>query len=599
MTDRILLDARAAIDNTADDIVAHELAHQWFGDLVTCRDWSHAWLNEGFATFFEHIDAEKKGGEDEYRYSLEEHAHGYLSEDGGRYRRPIVCSTYNNPIDLFDRHLYEKGGWVLHMLRKELGDALFFAGVNRYLSRHKGGIVETRDLLRALEDESGRSLEGFFDQWVFRAGHPDLDVKASHDPEHGLLTVRVKQKQSTDAVTPLFRFALAIGVVHGDREETHRLEVSSAEHSFVLPCEKSPTRVRVDPEGALLATWNLDLPRDWLLDALANDPRAVVRWRAGQALARRDEPTVVDALAKCVREDAFWGTSVEVAAVLGSMGSRRAYDALAKLVDVAHPKVRRAVVAALGEFKSEAAARILSAKLLAGDASYLVEAELARSAGRTRQKAIVWDALESALGRASWRDVIRAGAIDGLAKLRAKEGLALVERYATPSAALGTRRAAVLAMAELGHKDRAVRERMEQLIDLSEPYFTPELFRALVRLGDADALSAIERAGAQSIDGRVQRHAREAARVLRADGGSGEELKKLREQVETFEQRTRSLEDALASLEAKIAPRAAGKAEKKSAKGAEKASKKPADKPSKKTSKKPADKASKKPSKRR
>jgi aminopeptidase N len=555
MTDRILLDARAAIDQTADDIVAHELAHQWFGDLVTCRDWSHAWLNEGFATFFEHLDAEKKGGPDEYRYSLEEHAHGYLAEDGGRYRRPIVCATYNNPIDLFDHHLYEKGGWVLHMLRAQLGDALFFGGVRRYLTRHKGGIVETRDLLRAMEDESGRSLEGFFDQWVHRAGHPDLEVKASHDPERGLLTIRVKQKQTVDAVTPLFRFTLGVGVVDADgRETVHAIEVHGAESCVHLPCARAPKRVRIDPDGALLATWTLELPRDWLLDALAHDPRAVVRWRAAHALAKRDEPAVVEALTRAVQGDAFWGVSVEAAGVLGSMGSKRAYEALAGLVSVKHPKVRRAVVAALGEFRTDAAAKLLAERLKDGDESYLVEAELARSAGRTRRKALVWDALETAMARPSQRDVIRAGAIDGLGRLRAKEGIALIEPHTSPASALGTRRAAVLAMAELGHRDRAVRERLEALIDLAEPYFTPELFRALVRLGDADAIAAIESAGSRSIDGRVQRHARECARALREAGGGGDELRKLREQLEGFEQRARTLEDALAALEARVEP---------------------------------------------
>ncbi len=239
MTDRILLDPRAALDNSADDIVAHELAHQWFGDLVTCRDWSHAWLNEGFATFMEHVDSEHKDGRDEYRYSLEEHAHGYFGEDGSRYRRPIVCSTYANPIDLFDRHLYEKGGWVLHMLRSELGDKLFWGGVKRYLDKHRGGIVETRDLLRAMEEESGRSLESFFDQWVFKAGHPELEVEASHDAEHNQLVIKVAQKQAVDAVTPLFRFNLGVAVVTSAGETLHQLKISEDQHVFVLPCSSS------------------------------------------------------------------------------------------------------------------------------------------------------------------------------------------------------------------------------------------------------------------------------------------------------------------------------------------------------------------------
>jgi aminopeptidase N len=129
MYEHLLLDDRAALDITSDDLIAHELAHQWFGDYVTCRDWSHGWLNEGFATFFEHIDLEHKLGKDEYHYALRADLEAYLAEANGRYRRPIVCQDYEAPIDVFDRHLYQKGGLVLHMLRAMLGDEVFWSSV--------------------------------------------------------------------------------------------------------------------------------------------------------------------------------------------------------------------------------------------------------------------------------------------------------------------------------------------------------------------------------------------------------------------------------------------------------------------------------------
>jgi aminopeptidase N len=175
--EHVLLDARAALDVSSNDLVAHELAHQWFGDYVTCRDWSHGWLNEGFATFFEHVEREARLGRDEYDWGIAGDLDAYLGEANGRYTRPIVCRDYQAPIDLFDRHLYEKGGLVLHMLRRELGDELFWRGVTHYLDRHAHGIVETNDLMRAFEEVSGTSLERFFDHWVYRPGHPDLRVK--------------------------------------------------------------------------------------------------------------------------------------------------------------------------------------------------------------------------------------------------------------------------------------------------------------------------------------------------------------------------------------------------------------------------------------
>jgi aminopeptidase N len=552
MTDRILLDERAAIDNTADDIVAHELAHQWFGDLVTCRDWSHAWLNEGFATYFEHLDWEHKAGVDEYLYSLKEHAEGYFSEDEGRYRRPIVCNTYAYPIDLFDRHLYEKGGWVLHMLRAELGDRLFFGGVKRYLERHRGGIVETRDLLRAMEDESGRSLEAFFDQWVYRAGYPEIELEATHDADRGALTVTVRQKQAVDDVTPLFKLRMALDVVTEQGRERHVLDVSEAAQSFTLRAPLPPRRVAFDPDGRVLMKLTQTMPRDWLLDALVEDSHAVVRWRAAEALSKRAEPKVIDTLVHAVRKDAFWGVGAEAAHALGEIRSDRAYEALASLVDVGHPKVRRAVVRALGEFRTEKSARLLVGLLEKGDPSVLVEGEAARSAGRTKQS-LVYDALVAALDRPSWRDTVRVGAMDGLAKLRDERALPLIDRFADKGAMLSTRRAAVAALGEFGEGKRAVRERLEQLLDGNDPYFTPEVLRALVKVKDPAALGAIAPMADRSLDGRVRRHAREAMRELRQKEHP-DEVRRLADAFDRLRDEHQGLRDELARLKALALP---------------------------------------------
>ncbi|MDE2572142.1 MAG: M1 family metallopeptidase, partial [bacterium] len=175
-TDRTLHDERAHLDFSSDRLVAHELAHQWFGDLLTCRDWSQAWLNESFATFFEAVFREADLGWDEYLYDVYEMLKTYLREDAERYRRPIVCNLYREPVDLFDRHLYEKGGCVLHMLRGELGEELFWRSINRYVCDNQWRSVETIDLVRAVEQACGRNIRWFTDQWIARGGHPDLAI---------------------------------------------------------------------------------------------------------------------------------------------------------------------------------------------------------------------------------------------------------------------------------------------------------------------------------------------------------------------------------------------------------------------------------------
>ncbi|HEU4535997.1 MAG TPA: M1 family metallopeptidase, partial [Polyangiaceae bacterium] len=296
-----LLDDRARLDNTSEDLVAHELAHQWFGDYVTCRDWGHGWLNEGFATFFEHLDRERRFGPDEYEYGLRGDQENYLAETRGRYRRPLVCRDYEAPVEIFDRHLYEKGALVLHLLRRELGDAAFWRGVGTYLRRHAFGLVETRDLCRALEDESGKSLERFFDQWAYRPGHPELAVRVEHDAAAGLLVVRVAQGGPPGEAP--FALALELDVADGAGPPRRELlRVAAAHETFALPCAARPAFVVVDPRHRVLGELRAELPADLLRRQLADAPSARGRWLAAQALARHDDPATLDALAAALRD---------------------------------------------------------------------------------------------------------------------------------------------------------------------------------------------------------------------------------------------------------------------------------------------------------
>ncbi len=548
LTERCLVDERAALDATADDLVAHELAHQWFGDLVTCRDWSHAWLNEGFATFFEHLDMERKEGRDAYLFNLKQHADAYFGEDD-RYRRPVVCATWGAPIDLFDRHLYEKGGWVLHMLRSELGDETFWAGVKEYLTRHRGRSVETRDLERAFEDVSGRSLGGFFQQWIYRAGHPEIEADARYDAETSLLHVTLRQTQTVDATTPCFRLAVRVVVVpFAGEERTYTLDLDERTRTFALPCPLAPQWVAVDPEGTLLAKLTLKLPAVMLRAALAGDPRAVVRWRSAAALTQHDDEATVAALEKAVRGDAFWGVSTEAARALGELRGRAAWGALALSIDHAHPKVRRAVVRALGEFRTEASAALLLARMALGDASWLVESELARAAGRTRRSS-AYEPLVAQLTRESWRDVVRCGAIDGLGALRDERAIPAVLALTSPRSTAAARRSAVGALAELGEDRRDVREALEQMLDERDPYLVPEVLRALGRLRDAASTEAVSRALRVTDDGRVRRAARETLRALQTRDG-GDELRRLRDEIEALRDELRGVRDQVAAAAA-------------------------------------------------
>ncbi|MBN8617001.1 MAG: M1 family metallopeptidase, partial [Deltaproteobacteria bacterium] len=303
--DRALLDERAAIDVDMASLVAHELAHQWFGDLVTCRDWSHAWLNEGFATYCEHLWREHADGEDDYLLGLEHDQDVYLDEDRDRYRRPIVTNVWSKPIDIFDRHLYQKGGLVLHSLRRHLGDDAFFRGLSHYLATMRGKSAETRDLHRALEDATGRSLEAFFDQWITRAGHPALEISSDH--ADGILKVTVAQTQAQRDGSGLFVFALPLRVITDEGTDEITLEVTRARETFAIKSAKAPKMVLVDPGSHVLGTVDNRLSTALLSEQLASAPTAQPRWRAARALAKRNEPKAQKALTTALTKDAFWG----------------------------------------------------------------------------------------------------------------------------------------------------------------------------------------------------------------------------------------------------------------------------------------------------
>jgi aminopeptidase N len=571
MYEHILLDEKAALDVTSDDLVAHELAHHWFGDLVTCRDWSHAWLNEGFATYMESVDREAHKGRDEYEHGLLGELGGYVAEARGRYRRPVVCNDYELPIDLFDRHLYEKGGLVLHLLRTELGDDVFWGGVRTYLEKHAHGIVETRDLQRALEAASGRSLDRFFEQWLHRPGHPELAVRLEWS--EGVLTVAVSQTQSTTAMpavagealaVPIFSFELTVDLLEPEDKgsdkasdkadkgaqavKRHVLRVERAAQSFAIPVAKRPAGVVLDADLRVLGEINADVPSDWMRCALESAPTARGRVLAAHALARKNDLPNKKALEKALlREEEFWGVRAECATALGEHRTGDAFTALAAGAKVAHPKVRRAVATALGRWKSPAAAAALEPLALA-DPSYLVQAAAARAIGATRQP-LAFDLLVSLLDRPSWADVVRAGAVDGLAVLRDERAvphLLAKIRYGVPQRA---RRAAIFALAQLS-QDRKSREALEDQLDAEEPYVLFDVVRALGEIADVRSRAPLSRLLDGDLDGRVRRKVREVLRDL--VGPPRRDAAVLRDDLETLRKEQADVIARLGKMEARL-----------------------------------------------
>lgn len=518
-----LLDERAALDITSVDLVAHELAHQWFGDYVTCRDWSEAWLNEGFATYFEHVEREHRLGRDEYDWGILSELDSYLGEAASHYTRPIVCREYQAPIDLFDRHLYEKGALVLHMLRRTLGDATFRRALRAYLEQHQHGLVETTDLKRTFERVSGRSLDRFFDQWVYQAGQPELEVTGTF--EDGVLTVTAQQKLP-DGVVPV-EWEFEVEYSAGNRTERLCTVSSEVYATHVVRLEHKPEWVAVDPDFRAAVSVKLEFPADLLRGTLAKSGSLRSRVLAAQALAKRTDVPSIEALRACLdNEQMPWMLRAECARSLAKVMVPESLEALVRAANTEHPKVRRAVATALGSFKKPQAFAAL-APLAQHDVSYAVQAQACRAIGSTRQPGAL-EVLKNRLEQDSYADMVRSAACEGLAALRdttAIDWLLEAAQYGKPSRG---RRAAIAALGKLG-ESRAVREKLEELLQDEEFYIRVQAAQALVQFGDARAMAALESRLRVEQEGRVIRVIRES--LLTLGGGAADAVRRLSDDV--------------------------------------------------------------------
>jgi len=549
-----LHDERAHQDYESEPLVAHELAHQWFGDLLTCKDWSHAWLNEGFATYFEALYREHDLGEGEFRYEMHQNALRYFQEDG-KYRRPIVTNKYREPIDIFDRHLYEKGSLVLHMLRNELGDETFWNVMHHYLESHQGQNVETIDLIRAIEDVTGRNMKQFFDHWVFGAGYPELKVsytwEADEEGNGGTAKVSIKQTQEVKNDTPVFHFPVELVFVLGKDPETKTVQVTEKEQMAFFHFDSKPEQFHFDPKNWILKKVDYEVPQDLLLNQLTNASDVMMRVQAAHALKDNPSAKVVDALGKALLTEKFWGVQAEIAKVLGKIKTERAQQKLIEGLKVEHSKARRTVVESLGNYHNEEAAKALK-PYAEKDASYFVEAAANISMGKTRTDE-AFDVVKKSLEKESFNEVIRSGVFNAFAELDtdgAMPHLMKFTEYGQPPLA---RAAAVVALGKMG-EDR--KEAKQRLLDLLTP---DEHFRVKIgvvtglrHLNDASTVPALKQFAELEPNGMLMRLANDTARRIQKSQKQSKAVKELRDEVEKLRSERIDLVSRLEKLESRM-----------------------------------------------
>lgn len=544
-TDRTLHDERDHLDRDSDGLVAHELAHQWWGDLLTTRDWPNMWLNEGFATYFAALWTEADEGRDEFRLDMRRSQAGFRSADPPADPRPIVESFWSQPDGRTSNHVYTKGSSVLHMLRFVLGDDTFWKGIRLYAKRHAGGSVDSEDLRRAMAEASGDPLHWFFDEWVYAAGYPQLEIATRWDARTATETMAVKQAQKTGGLVPLFRMPVDVKLWVGGKPRVERVWISGADETFTWKLPARPDFVHFDDGGWLLKTVKHDKSLDELRAQLEKDDDPVARVEAIEALGEMaGDDGAAQTVAKAAGNPKL-ARRVRTAATRALASWPRSAAARAgalRLLSDKEAHIRASAAGALAAFEGDAAVAAALGKALAGDRSPATQSAAVRSLGRVLGKQ-GWHEVAKGLGVASFRDSVKAATIDVLARLDGERALPLLldeARYGRP---YDTRMTAMSALGDLAPElDAASRKQIAGV--LAEGAQRDRWYRArqsamrnLAAVGGTDARTALERIAKEDDGEAYRKAAKENLDRMAKQDHAAEETRRLKARVQELEDR--------------------------------------------------------------
>ncbi len=452
--EEMIVDARTMIDNDSNSLQAHELAHQWFGDYVTCRDWGQIWLNESFATYFDGLYHEYSKGHDDFLYNnVRANQNVYYNDWKSGNRRPIVTKYYANKDAMFDNYAYPRGAAVLHMLRKHLGDENWWKAINHYLTSNAHQPVSTEDFRIAIEESTGQSMDWFFDQWLYRMGHPVFEVTKSYDAASKKLTLNVKQTQKVDPFNefPQVEYFQTYVDVEVDGGVKRVWIEPKAENVFTFDSPAEPKLVNFDFEGTLIKEMKFEKSVDEMIYQLANDKDVLGRRWAGERLtaaykaenaAKADQEKILAAFRRSVESDSSWrirrGLLSEIANIVSpdpAPGAERPVaildDAtLATVLKAAKDKnnlVRGDALELLGETQDAKYADLFLAGL--SEQSYFIVGQSAQAIARSKSPK-AFDALNRLLTQQSWKGTLQMAAMNGLAELGDPRSLDTAIKYA-------------------------------------------------------------------------------------------------------------------------------------------------------------------------
>lgn len=373
-------DEFAEQDFPSHTLVAHEAAHQWWGDLVTLRDWGHTWINESFATYSDYLFTKHDLGEDEGALALLNKKNQYLREAHNRYIRPIVFHRWNFPNNNFDSHTYPKGAVVLHMMRWIMGDTPFRATLSHFLTKHAFKPADTHDFLTAVKEVSGQNLDWFFAQWLYKPGHPVFEISYSWNKDDKKIEITVIQKQDTTQGIPIFKTPVIFGIYTKEGKSSEKVWLKKRYEEFEFDCPEEPLMVRFDEGNYLLKEWDFEKSRAELRYQMKNDDSIGRIWAASELSNHGSDPKNLRALAETAENDPFWAVRREAINTLSLIQGEKYMNLFRELCFDENSKVRTSAIKAVGESPDPEMISFLKERYLRDD-SYVVKAQVIRSLG--------------------------------------------------------------------------------------------------------------------------------------------------------------------------------------------------------------------------
>ena len=486
-------DPRGRIDNPSTSLLAHELSHQWWGDLVTCKDFRHSWLNESFASYYDPLFHRMFLGQDEFDYTMYQNQQAGVVVDTTRGRKPIVS------VESYGENIYPRGSAVLHMLRYLLDDDLYQRAIKHYITKHAFQPVETNDLKVAIEEITGQNLQWFFDQWVYKAGHPIFNVSYRWNESAGNIALTVQQTQKMDSLTGVFRMPVDVEITAAAGATTHRIGILKKDSTYTLPAPSKPLLVIFDKGDWLIKELTFEKSFDeWKYQA-SSATSLVDRILGIQALSRlQKEGDVVSVFIDRMLHDPFWAVRRDAASQISSAVAKHdslksvAKPALLAAIKDKRSEVRSVAAGALRWFKGDDVVGTLKTAL--NDSSYQVFGRALSSIAKA-DSAHALPIVKQYLSTPSRQNIVAGYALNALGSLDTAQAVTVAMEMVKDQKFTSTRYTS-LSMIRWYGKGRM--DAMNVVKDiLKDPNESVRNYAALVLgdIGDASVIAALEAIG--------------------------------------------------------------------------------------------------------